>query len=433
MIEDENMSPNDPALRSFIDVPVDCDFPIQNLPYGVFSTAANPKPRAGVAIGDVILDLAVVEAAGLLPKISRPGVFGEATLNAFMASGPRTWSGVREAISKLLRHDEATLRDNAELRQNAFVARKDAKLHLPLRVSAFTDFYSSKEHATNAGTMIRGPENALQANWLHIPIAYNSRANTIVVDGTPVRRPLGQIKGPDHPAPIFTACRRLDFELEMAAVVGQPTTMGEYISVDQAQASIFGFVLLNDWSARDIQAWEYVPLGPFMAKAFATTIGAWIVPAEALEPFRVHGPKQDPEPLPYLRQKGPMNYDLNLQVDLTPAGASQATTITRTNFSYMYWSSAQQLAHHTSSGCAMSVGDVLGSGTISGPEKSQRGSMLELSWGGKEPMTLDDGSVRSFLEDGDTVTFRGWCQGKGYRVGFGTAAGTITPAANPPE
>lgn len=427
------MSANNPALRSFVDVPPDSDFPIQNLPYGSFSTTANPKPRIGVAIGDMILDLSVIEAAGLLPKIATPGIFAEATLNAFMALGPASWSGVREAISKLLRHDEAALRDNGELRQSALVARKDANMHLPIQVAAFTDFYSSKEHATNAGTMIRGADNALQANWLHIPIAYNSRASTIVVDGTPVRRPLGQIKGPDHPAPIFTACRRLDFELEIAAIVGQPTSMGEYISTDEAQASIFGFALLNDWSARDIQAWEYVPLGPFMAKAFCTTMGAWIVPAEAMEPFRVAGPKQDPEPLPYLRQNGPMNYDLNLEVDLTPSGSKQSTTITKTNFSYMYWSSAQQLAHHTSSGCAMSVGDVLGSGTISGPEKSMRGSMLELSWGGKEPMTLDDGTVRSFLEDGDTVTFRGWCQGEGYRIGFGEAGGIIAPAAEPPK
>ncbi len=425
------MNPNDPALRSFIDVSADSDFPIQNLPYGVFSTAANTARRIGVAIGDMILDLAVIEAAGLLPKTARPGVFGEASLNAFMAYGPKTWSGTRAAISKLLRHDEPTLRDNAELRQRALVPRKDATLHLPIKVAGFTDFYSSREHATNAGTMIRGKDNALQANWLHIPIAYNSRASTIVVDGTPIRRPLGQIKGPDHPAPIFTASRRLDFELEMATIVGQPTKMGDYLGVDEAQAAIFGFALLNDWSARDIQAWEYVPLGPFMAKAFATTMGAWVVSAEAMEPFRVAGPKQDPEPLPYLRQNGPMNYDLNLQVDLDTGGAS-ASTISKTNFSYMYWSAAQQLAHHTSSGCAMSVGDVLGSGTISGPEKSQRGSMLELSWGGKEPMTMPDGTVRSFLEDGDTVIMRGWCQGNGYRIGFGAAGGKIMPAANPP-
>lgn len=426
------MNPNDPALHSFVDISADSDFPIQNLPYGAFSSAADPKPRIGVAIGDLILDLAVIDAAGLLPKTHKPGTFAEPNLNAFMAYGPKTWSGTRAAISKLLRNDEAVLRDNAELRQRAFLAQKDATMHLLVKVAGFSDFYSSKEHATNAGIMIRGPENALQPNWLHIPIAYNSRANTIVVDGTPIRRPLGQIKGPDHPAPIFTASRRLDFELEMATIVGQPTQMGDYVSVDEAQAAIFGFALLNDWSARDIQAWEYVPLGPFMAKAFATTMGAWVVTAEAMEPFRVQGPKQDPEPLPYLRQSEPMNYDLNLQVDLTPAGSAQASTISRTNFSYMYWSPAQQFAHHTSSGCAMSVGDVLGSGTISGPQKSMLGSMLELSWGGKEPLKLADGTVRSFLEDGDTVTFRGWCQGNSYRIGFGTASGRIEPAKNPP-
>lgn len=426
------MSTTDPALKSFIEVAADSDFPIQNLPYGIFSTAGDPKPRAGVAIGDMILDLAVIEAEGLLPKTTNPGVFAETSLNAFMAYGKDTWSGTRAAISRLLREDEAELRDNSELREKAFVAQKDATMHLPIKVSAFTDFYSSKEHATNAGTMIRGPDNALQANWLHIPIAYNSRASTVVVDGTPIRRPLGQLKGPDHPAPIFAPSRRLDIELEMATIVGQPTTMGEYISVEEAQESIFGFALLNDWSARDIQAWEYVPLGPFMAKAFATTMGAWIVPAEALEPFRVKGPDQDPEPLPYLQQKDAMNYDVQLEVELKPDGSDTTSTISRTNFSYMYWSAAQQLAHHSSSGCAMSVGDVLGSGTISGPEKTMLGSMLELSWGGKEPLTLDDGTVRSFLEDGDTITFRGWCQGDGYRVGFGTAAGTIKPSPKPP-
>lgn len=425
------MNTNDPALRSFVEGSAGSQFPIQNLPYGAFSTKGGDV-RIGVAIGDSILDLALIEAEGLLPKVARPGTFAEPVLNSFMEAGPNAWSAIREAISQLLREDEAALRDNADLRQRALVPRADATMHLPIKPAAFTDFYSSREHATNAGTMIRGPENALQANWLHIPIAYNSRANTIVVSGTPIRRPLGQLKSPDKPAPIFAASRRLDFELEMAAIVGQGSKMGEIVSVEEAQASIFGFALLNDWSARDIQAWEYVPLGPFQAKAFATTMGAWIVPAEAMEPFRVHGPKQDPEPLPYLRQNGPMNYDLKLEVDLAPNGG-EATTISRTNFSYMYWSSAQQFAHHTSSGCAMSVGDVLGSGTISGPEKSMYGSMLELSWGGKEPLTLDDGSVRSFLEDGDVVTFRGWCEGNGYRIGFGEASGEILPAHDLPR
>ncbi|MBM3609887.1 MAG: fumarylacetoacetase, partial [Alphaproteobacteria bacterium] len=301
------------------------------------------------------------------------------------------------------------------------------------RVTGFTDFYSSKEHATNAGTMIRGKDNALQENWVHIPIGYNSRASTVAVNGTPIRRPRGQVKPPGANAPVFSACKRLDFELEMAAIVGQGTQMGKMISTSDAQKSIFGFALLNDWSARDIQAWEYVPLGPFQAKAFATTIGDWIVTAEALEPFRVEGPRQEPEPLPYLRQGPKMNYDLHLQVDLLPQGASRATTISRSNFKYMYWSSAQQFAHHASGGCAMSTGDVLGSGTISGPEKSMLGSMLELSWGGKEPLQLAEGGERSFLEDGDTVIMRGWCEGKGYRIGFGEAAGKILPAGPLPQ
>lgn len=427
------MNPNDPAHKSFIEISAASDFPVQNLPYGAFSTASDPHARIGVAIGDFILDLAVIEAAGLLPKIAPQGVFDTPVLNDFMSLGPAAWSGMRLAISQLLRHDNPHLRDDGVLRQRAFVKRASVKMHLPIRVSGFTDFYSSKEHATNAGTMIRGKDNALQENWLHIPIGYNSRASTVVVNGTPIRRPRGQIKPPGANAPVFSACKRLDFELEMAAIVGQGTRMGEMISTADAQQSIFGFALLNDWSARDIQAWEYVPLGPFQAKAFATTMGEWIVPAEALEPFRVEGPKQEPEPLPYLRQAPRMNYDLNLQVDLQPEGASTATTISRSNFKYMYWSSAQQFAHHASGGCAMSTGDVLGSGTISGPEKSMLGSMLELSWGGKEPLKLRDGGERSFLEDGDTVIMRGWCEGNGYRIGFGEAAGKILPAGPLPH
>lgn len=421
------MSANDPSLKSFIDSAQGSDFPIQNLPYGAFSTADNAQPRIGVAIGDFILDLAVLEGAGLLPKAASGAVFDKPVINDFMAQGAAYWSSVRNAISALLRHDNARLRDDAALRQRAFTPRAQAKLHLAVRVAGFTDFYSSREHATNAGIMIRGPENALQPNWLHIPIAYNSRASTIVASGTPVHRPKGQTKPADAP-PIFGPSRRLDFELEMAAIVGAPSKMGHMISVEEAQASIFGFALLNDWSARDIQAWEYVPLGPFQAKAFATTLGQWIVPAEALEPFRVDGPTQDPQPLPYLQQPPRMNYDINLEVELRPGGSNSASTISRTNFKYMYWSSAQQLAHHTSGGCAMSVGDVLGSGTISGPEKGMYGSMLELAWGGKEPITLDGGAKRTFLEDGDVLTMRGYAQGQGYRIGFGEATGEILPA-----
>jgi fumarylacetoacetase len=295
---------------------------------------------------------------------------------------------------------------------------------LPLEVRGFTDFYSSKEHATNVGTMFRDKDNPLLPNWLHIPIGYNGRASTVVVSGTPVRRPLGQIKPPNSQYPLFGPCRRLDFELEMGVVIGQQSTMGEMLSETEADAMIFGFTLLNDWSARDIQQWEYVPLGPFQAKAFATSISPWIVTREALEPFRVQGPAQDPIPLTYLRQSGSNNYDVNLDITLQAADIGDAQRICRTNFKYMYWSSVQQLVHHASSGCSLSVGDLMGSGTISGPEKDQRGSMLELSWGGAEPLEL--GAVRrTFLEDGDSVTIIGYCQGNGYRVGFGEVEGTI--------
>jgi fumarylacetoacetase len=304
----------------------------------------------------------------------------------------------------------------------------DVKLHLPIAVSGYTDFYSSKEHATNVGVMFRGKDNALQPNWLHMPIGYNGRASTVVVSGTSVRRPRGQLKPPTADLPSFGPCKRLDFELEMGVVVGQPSPIGEMLTEKQAEEMIFGFVILNDWSARDIQQWEYVPLGPFQAKAFATSISPWIVTREALEPFRMHGPAQDPVPLPYLRQAQPNNYDMQLDVALRAAQMNEAANICRTNFKYMYWSSVQQLVHHASSGCAMNVGDLLGSGTISGPEKNQRGSLLEISWNGTEPLELPGGVKRTFLEDGDSLVMRGWCQGDGYRVGFGEVEGTIVPA-----
>jgi fumarylacetoacetase len=305
----------------------------------------------------------------------------------------------------------------------------EAKLHLPFTVAGYTDFYSSKEHATNVGVMFRGKDNALQPNWLHMPIGYNGRASTVVVSGTKVRRPRGQLKPPNAELPSFGPCKRLDYELEMGAVVGQSSPMGEMLTEAQAEEMIFGFVLLNDWSARDIQQWEYVPLGPFQGKAFATSISPWVVTRAALEPFRLHGPRQDPAPLPYLQQTQPNNYDLELEVGLRAASMNKATRVCHTNFKYMYWSSVQQLVHHASSGCAMNVGDLLGSGTISGPEKAQRGSLLEISWNGAEPIELASGIVRTFLEDGDSLVMRGWCQGVGYRVGFGEVEGTILPAA----
>lgn len=421
------MHPNDPSLRSFIDVDPSSDFPIQNLPYGVFSTGDGLSRRVGVAIGDYVLDLWELEQDGRL-DLGVLGVFAAASLNPFMSLGPKVWSKTRARISELLRHDYPELRDNEELRQLALVPMENVKLLLPVTVAGYTDFYSSKEHATNVGVMFRGKDNALQPNWLHMPIGYNGRASTVVVSGTPVRRPRGQLKPPGAEAPSFGACKRLDFELEMGVVIGQPSVMGETLTEAQAEAMIFGFTLLNDWSARDIQQWEYVPLGPFQAKAFATSVSPWIITREALEPFRVHGPVQDPTPLPYLRQAQANNYDLHLDVAMRAAGTNAPTSICTTNFKYMYWSSVQQLVHHASSGCAMNVGDLLGSGTISGPEKHQRGSLLEISWNGTEPVELPGGIKRTFLEDGDSLSLRGWCQGDGYRVGFGEVEGTILPA-----
>ncbi len=424
----DTMHPNDPKLRSFIQVDPSSDFPIQNLPYGVFFTPEQPDLRVGVAIGDFVLDLVALEAAGLIRFENASGVFAKPSLNAFMALGPKVWSKTRARISELLRHDHPELRDNKELCRRALVPQTFADMHMPIEVAGFTDFYSSKEHATNVGIMFRGKDNALMPNWLSIPIGYNGRASTVVVSGTPIRRPRGQLKPPTVEQPTFGPCKRLDFELEMGVVIGQASAMGEMLTEQQAEEMIFGFTLLNDWSARDIQAWEYVPLGPFQAKAFGTSISPWIVTREALEPFRVNGPAQDPTPLPYLQQKGANNYDMQLAVDLKTPAMQKPAGICRTNFKYMYWSSVQQLVHHASSGCAMNVGDLLGSGTISGPEKSERGSMLELSWGGAEPLDLGDGEQRSFLEDGDSLTMRGWCQGDGYRIGFGEVEGTILPS-----
>jgi fumarylacetoacetase len=423
-------NPNDPNLHSFIEVAPDSDFPIQNLPFGVFSTAATPHARVGVGIGDFILDLAELERRGLLAPGGDAPVFDRGSINAYMALGPKVWSQTRARLSELLRHDVSTLRDDKPLRDAALVRRGGATLHLPMEVTGFTDFYSSREHASNVGKMFRPQGEPLMPNWLHMPIGYNGRASTVVVSGTPVRRPNGQMKPPQATAPSMGASRRLDFELEIGVVVGQPNEMGTPVGMAQAEQMIFGFTLLNDWSARDIQPWEQPPLGPFQAKAFATSVGAWVVTREALAPFLVGGPAQDPAPLPYLARNGPQNYDVELEVALRSDDTE--TVISRTNFKYMYWSSAQQLVHHGFCGCAMRVGDLLGSGTISGPQRHERGSLLELSWNGTEPLTLRDGKQRTFLEDGDMLTLRGHAQGKGYRIGFGECSGVILPALAPP-
>jgi len=401
----------------------DAPFPLNNLPYGVFSTA-NSDPRCGVAIGDMILDVAAAEEAGLIALTDAP-LFDVPFWNEVMEEGPKLWAALRTRLTELLAEGSP---DKAEL-SDMLVAQSDADMHLPFLVSEFTDFYASKNHATNVGTMFRGAENALPPNWLHIPIGYNGRASSVVVSGTDIRRPWGQLKGPNDDAPRWAPSARFDLELEMGAIVG--TFSDAPVTVAEADEMIFGYVLLNDWSARDIQAWEYQPLGPFQAKATATSISPWIVTKAALEPFRTDTPPREKDLLPHLQDCGPMLYDIDLQVTLTPEGKA-TSTIATTNYKEMYYSSAQQLAHHTTSGCPMNPGDLLGSGTISGPEKHQRGALLELSWGGKEPITLDTGEERSFLEDGDTLTLHGAAKGDGYTIGFGTCAGTILPALADP-
>lgn len=418
-----------PSARSWLDsANADgCEFPLANLPYGVFSVGAD-APRCGVAIGDAVLDCQALAGSGLLGELD-PAVFAEPTWNAFMAEGAEAWQALRARLTELLGTD-STARAQVEPHLHE---RKDVELHLPIRVAEFTDFYAGRHHATNVGTMFRGAENALPPNWLHIPIGYNGRASSVVVSGTSVRRPWGQLKAPDQDLPALMPSRRFDLELEMGAIVGTPSDRP--VTVDEADAMIFGYVLLNDWSARDIQAWEYQPLGPFQAKATATTISPWIVTSAALAPFRVSTPTREVELLPHLRDTSPMLYDIDLDVTLAPDGQSP-TTIARTNYRELYYSAAQQLVQHASSGCPMRVGDLLGSGTISGPEKAQRGSLLELSWGGKEPLTLDGGEQRTFLEDGDTLTLRGRAHatidGSKVTIGFGECTGKLLPALSDP-
>lgn len=402
-------------------------FPIQNLPFGIFSTAGS-APRAGIAIGDQILDLTVLEAAGLLPGPFAEQVFARTDLNAFMAQGPTVWRQIRLAVSDLLEAGSPRLRDNTALRKQALVPMAAATMHLPIFVRSFTDFYASREHATNVGALFRGPEDALPPNWLHIPIGYNGRASTVVVSGTDVLRPLGQTLPAGGSAPVFGPCKRLDFELELGAVVGTPNRMGDPITVAEAYDMIFGYVLLNDWSARDIQTWEYQPLGPFQSKAFATTISPWIVTRDALEPFRVTTPERARPLLPYLGESAPNNLDIALEIALTPAGSERPAIISRTNSRHLYYSLAQQLTHHAVGGCLMCTGDLLGSGTISGPSRDSLGALVEMTYGGKEPIAVAPGVTRGFLEDGDTLTLNGWCEGRGHRIGFGECTGTIRPS-----
>ncbi|KAG8574843.1 hypothetical protein GDO81_009361 [Engystomops pustulosus] len=414
---------------SFIPVDPDSDFPIQNLPYGIFSTEDEQRHRIGVAIGDQILDLSVIKDLFNGPYLSaQQDVFYQSTLNSFMSLGCNAWREARQTLQQLLSASEPTLRDNKDLRARAFIPQSKAQLHLPANIGDYTDFYSSRDHATNVGIMFRGKENALMPNWLHLPVGYHGRASSVVVSGTPIKRPKGQIRPSDDKPPIFDASKLLDIELEMAFFVGPGNDLGKPIPIHKADEHIFGMVLMNDWSARDIQKWEYVPLGPFLSKNFATTISPWVVPMEALMPFVLPNPKQDPTPLPYLQDKSNYTFNINLSVCLQGDGMKDAATICRSNFKYMYWTMKQQLAHHTVTGCNVRPGDLLASGTISGPDPESFGSMLELSWRGSKQIDLGNGHTRTFLRDGDTVIIRGYCQGEGYRVGFGECSGTIQPA-----
>ena len=412
-------------LKSWIDSAnsAETPFPLNNLPYGVFSLG-EAEPHCGVAIGEMILDLTALEADGVI-ELDEIAVFDLPIWNPFMDLGPEAWAGFRGWLTEVLAEGSAA---RAEL-EPYLVAQAEATMHLPFAVSEYTDFYAGKHHATNVGTMFRGAEHALPPNWLSIPIGYNGRASSVVVSGTPVRRPWGQLKAPDAELPVFAPSRRFDLELEMGAIVGVASEGP--VTVAEADAMIFGYVLLNDWSARDIQAWEYQPLGPFQAKATATTLSPWIVTRAALEPFRVATPPRERPLLPYLAEPGPMLYDIDLAVGLAPEGAAPSV-ISRTNYREMYYSAAQQLAHHTTSGCPMNVGDLLGSGTISGATPGSRGSLLELSWSGKEPLILDTGESRAFLEDGDTLTLTGAAQGDGFTIGFGPCTGTLLPALADP-
>lgn len=399
-----------------------CEFPLNNLPCGVFSVGQD-EPRCGMAVGDFVLDVTALEDEGLLALEGGP-LLDVPFWNEVMEAGPQVWAALRGQLLDLLQEGST----KRYLVEDHLVAISTVRLHMPFLVSEYTDFYAGRHHATNVGTMFRGAENALPPNWLHIPIGYNGRASSVVVSGTDVRRPWGQIKGPNDSVPRFAPSARFDIELEMGAVVGMPSDGP--VSVAEADAMIFGYVLLNDWSARDIQAWEYQPLGPFQSKATATTISPWIVTRAALEPFRTVTPPREVPLLAHLQEPGPMLYDIALEVALTPEGGAE-TVISRTNYAEMYYSAPQQLAHHTTSGCVMNVGDLLGSGTISGPDKGSQGSLLELSWGGKEPFVIA-GGTRSFIEDNDTLTLRGHAQGDGYRIGFGACAGKVIPALADP-
>ncbi len=418
---------NDPKRKSWINVPSHSDFPIQNIPFGVFLTK-DDIITIGTRIGDCAIDLGAMQQLNYFDGIElTDDMFMQDTLNDFISDGKKTWRLVRNRIADIFDNNNPLLRDNKAHRDIIIFDIHDVEMQLPVLIGDYTDFYSSKEHATNVGKMFRDPENALLPNWLHLPVGYHGRSSSIVPSGIPIHRPMGQTLPTGDTQPVFGPSRWVDFELETAFITTDANIMGETIPVSEAEDYIFGMVLLNDWSARDIQKWEYVPLGPFLAKNFASSISPWIVTMDALEPYRTKGPKQEPAPLPYLQQKGKLAYDIHLEVYIAPE-KREPTLVSKSNFKYMYWSMAQQLAHHTSNGCKINSGDMMGSGTISGPTPDSYGSLLELTWGGKNPIQLNDGTERKFLNDNDTVIMKGYCENSLVRIGFGEVSNKLLPS-----
>jgi len=418
---------NDPTRKSWLAISESCDFPIQNIPFGVFITR-DDIITIGTRIGEYAIDLGAFHQLGYFNGIPlTDDIFMQDSLNDFIADGRKTWRLVRKRIAEVFDIENPTLRDNIKHKEIIIFDVNEVEMLLPVDVGDYTDFYSSKEHATNVGEMFRGKDNALMPNWLHMPVGYHGRSSSVVVSGTNIRRPYGQTIPSGASAPVFGPSKSLDMEVEMAFITTSANDLGKPLSINEAEEHIFGMVLLNDWSARDIQKWEYVPLGPFLGKNFATSISPWIVTLDALEPFRCESPKQDFEPLPYLKQQQTNNsFDIKLKATLQTENGD-LNILCNSNFKYLYWTMPQQLAHHTINGCNVRAGDLMGSGTISGPTKDSYASMLELSWGGNEPITLKDGTTRTFFNDGDNVIIRGYCENNKVRIGFGKCTGKILP------
>ncbi|WP_248722716.1 fumarylacetoacetase [Seonamhaeicola sp. ML3] len=420
------LSANNPDRESWLHVDKNSDFPIQNIPFGVFLTR-DDIITIGTRIGDTAIDLGALHQLGYFEGIAlTDDIFLQDTLNDFIADGRKTWRAVRNRIAEIFDAENNSLKNNVKHKEIVLFRLDEIEMQLPIQIGDYTDFYSSKEHATNVGSMFRDPENALLPNWLHIPVGYHGRSSSIIPSGIPVHRPQGQTLPKGATEPVFGPSRLVDFELEMAFITTDANDLGEPIPVNEAEEYIFGLVLFNDWSARDIQKWEYVPLGPFLAKNFASSISPWIVTLDALEPYRVEGPKPIKPQLEYLQYKSKKSFDINLEVAIQPKGAKE-TVVTKSNFKYMYWNMSQQLAHHTVNGCPVNSGDMMGSGTISGPTEDSYGSMLELTWKGEKPISMKDGTKRKFINDHDTVIMRGYCENDGTRIGFGEVKTELLP------